>query len=256
MVVRQEPRLAPVGVVLGMVAAVLVSSVMGSILPGVPREWIRRGHCTRTDPRGMTVESAAAGRNRGSAGPPLGTSGKSAVRSRFPGLNFAMRLLFRTLQLTSLFSAFLVEAAVLYFVDDSMVRAVVGVLLIFPIVWIVTRSSTAKPISEPPDSDKKRHFTGLRAQVVQLLDEIRRLNWMAVDAERGFRDHDQAMREMDGIESRLKEIISEIRSTAGQSTEYAEHGLVDEGVESEEGVGDSTRPAEATILPAEEEPNP
>ncbi len=164
-----------------------------------------------------------------------------------------MRLLLRSLHLVILFVAFLLEAAVLYFVDDAMVRAVVGVLLILPIVWIVARTGTVQMIPEFPDSDKKRHFKGLRAQVVQLLDEIRRLNGMAVDAERGFRDSDEAMREMDRIESRLKDIISKIRNTAGQSAPDPEPGVVDTGAETEEGGGDSTMPAEATNLPAEDE---
>lgn len=163
-----------------------------------------------------------------------------------------MRLLLRTVNLVFLFAAFLVEAAVLYFVDDPMVRSVVGVLLIFPIVWIVVRTNMIETISEMPDSDKTRHFRGLRARVVQLLDEIRRLNWLAVDAERGFRNRDEAMSEMDRIESRLKEIITEIRSTAGQTAD-PEPGVVDVGTETEEAVGDSTTPEEATIPPAGDE---
>ena len=145
-----------------------------------------------------------------------------------------MRLFFRSLELIFLFAAFLVEAAVLYFVDDPMARSVVGVLLIFPIVWIVVRTNTVEMISDIPDIrdlDKKRHFKGLRSRVVQLLDEIRRLNGMAVDAERGFRDRDEAMREMDRIESHLKEIISEIRSAAGQSAVDPEPGVEGLGAE-------------------------
>jgi len=164
-----------------------------------------------------------------------------------------MAFLFRTLQLVALFAAFLVEAAVIYFVDDPMARAVLGVLLIFPIVWIVARTTTAETLSTVPVADKKRHFTGLRARVVQLLDEIRRLNWMAVDADRGFRNRDEATREMDRIEIRLKEIISEIRSTAGQSTMESEPDVVDIGEDEGEGMADSPMPTEATILPAEEE---
>ncbi len=179
-----------------------------------------------------------------------------AVRGRLPKLDYAMRIFLRSLQLVFLSAAFLVEAGVLYFVDDPMTRAIVGVLLIFPIVWIVTRSSAVEMISDIHDVDKKRHFIGLRARVVQLLAEIRRLNWMAVDAERGFRDRDQAMREMDRIESRLKEIISEIRSAAGQSAGEPEAGAERLGVETEEGADESAPPTEATILPAEEESTP
>ena len=164
-----------------------------------------------------------------------------------------MRLFFRTLQLVFLIAAFLVEAAVLYFVSNPMVRAVVGVLLIFPIVWIVIRTNTVETISDIPDANKKRRFKGLRAQVVQLLDEIRRLNWLAVDAERGFRNRDAAMHEMDRIENRLKDIISEIRRTAGQSAAEPEPGVEGLGAETEEGADESATPTVAGILPAEGE---
>lgn len=127
-----------------------------------------------------------------------------------------MRFLFKSLQLVALFAAFLLEAAVLYFPTDGTVRLWVGLLLIVPIAWIVARTGVVEMIAEFPDAVKKRRFTGLRKHVVQLLDEIRRLNWMAVDAERGFRNREEAMREMDAIEARLGGIISEIRQAAGQ----------------------------------------
>ncbi len=62
----------------------------------------------------------------------------------------------------------------------------------------------------------------LRSQVQQLLAEIRRLNWMAVDAERGFRSRKQATQEMDLIEERLKQLIAEVRGLAGQTSENSE----------------------------------
>ena len=137
-----------------------------------------------------------------------------------------------------------------------MVRAVVGVLMILPIVWIVARTGTVEMITEIPVGIKQRHFKGVRTRVVQLLDEIRRLNWLAVDAERGFRDKDEAMHEMDRIESRLKEIISEIRQSAGQSSGEAGPEFDDPGTETEEAADEPTSQPEATILPAEEESGP
>lgn len=133
-----------------------------------------------------------------------------------------MRSLLKYLQLIALFSAFLLEAAVLYFPADPNLRLFVGLLLILPITWIVARTGVVEMIVDLPDAVKKRRFTGLRKHVMQLLDEIRRLNWMAVDAERGFRSHDDAMREMDAIEERLQAIISEIRRTAGRRTPEAD----------------------------------
>ncbi|NIQ55088.1 MAG: hypothetical protein GWN71_17355 [Gammaproteobacteria bacterium] len=79
------------------------------------------------------------------------------------------------------------------------------------------------------DRVHRRRFVRLRAQVQQLLDEIRRLNWMAVDAERGFRDRETAAEEMDAIEDRLKDMIADIRSTAGQMTPESERASVREG---------------------------
>jgi hypothetical protein len=56
----------------------------------------------------------------------------------------------------------------------------------------------------------------LRRRVDQLLEEVRRLNWLAVDADRGFRAREEAIAEMDAIEARLREIIAEIRKAAGE----------------------------------------
>ncbi len=83
----------------------------------------------------------------------------------------------------------------------------------------------------PSDKVHKRRFVALRGQVGQLLDEIRRLNWMAVDAERGFRSREAALQEMDRIEGRLKALIQEIRITAGQMSAEQEGAAVAEGGE-------------------------
>ncbi len=48
------------------------------------------------------------------------------------------------------------------------------------------------------------------------LEEIKRLNWLAVDADRGTRDRDELLREMDAIEDRLNGMIEGIREVAGQ----------------------------------------
>jgi hypothetical protein len=107
--------------------------------------------------------------------------------------------------------------AVLYFVEEPMARLSLGFLLLAIIVWSSSRLGLVEMVTQSPaERVRKRRFTLLRAQVQQLLDEIRRMNWMAVDADRGFRSREQALREMDQIESRLKGLIAEIRNTAGQ----------------------------------------
>lgn len=128
-----------------------------------------------------------------------------------------------TLELVALLSLTAVEAAVLYFVHDAAARLSIGLLLIAPIVWLASRLGLSDLITQSPSARvHKRRFVRLRGQVQLLLDEIRRLNWMAVDAERGFRNREKALREMDMIEQRLKELIQEIRSTAGQMAAESE----------------------------------
>lgn len=116
-----------------------------------------------------------------------------------------------------LIAAVIADAAVLYFLSDSMMRLSLGLVLLGLIVWAAGRLGVVELLSRlPSDRVHERRFVMLRSQVKQLLAEIRRLNWMAVDAERGFRSREAAMREMDGIEQRLKDIIHQIRTTAGQ----------------------------------------
>ncbi len=122
-----------------------------------------------------------------------------------------------TLELIVLIAALLADVAVLLYVRDSGARVSLGLLLVALIVWSSARVGVVELVTQSPaERVQKRRFTRLRSQVQQLLDEIRRLNWMAVDAERGFRSREKALQEMDMIEERLKNLIQEIRGTAGQ----------------------------------------
>lgn len=125
-----------------------------------------------------------------------------------------------------LIAAAVADAAVLFLVDDSTWRLALGLFLLAVIIWSSARIGVADFASKPPaDHVYRRRFVALRSQVQQLLDEIRRMNWMAVDAERGFRERDEALREMDSIAQRLKEMIEDIRRTAGQMSTEAEAEL-------------------------------
>ena len=128
-----------------------------------------------------------------------------------------------TLELIVLVAALIGEALVLYFAADPLLRLIVGLLLLAIIVWASSRIGIVDILSQSPtETIHKRRFGLLRAQVQQLLAEIRRLNWIAVDVERGFRTRDRALREMDTIEERLRGLIAEIRSTAGQMSDDSE----------------------------------
>ena len=108
----------------------------------------------------------------------------------------------------------------LYFQSESTLRLFLGLLVLPIILWAGTRLEVLEILAKQPRwASHGRRFRELRSQVVMLLEQVRRLNWIAVDAERGFRDRDQAMREMDSIEEQLKEMISEVRRAAGRPTD-------------------------------------
>lgn len=139
-----------------------------------------------------------------------------------------------TLEVVVLVFSLLADAAVLYFAEEPAARLSLGLLLLAPIVWSSARLGVVELVTQSPaDKVHKRRFVQLRSQVGQLLDEIRRLNWMAVDAERGFRSREAALQEMDRIEGRLKDLIQEIRVTAGQMSAEQEERAVAGGGQAE-----------------------
>jgi hypothetical protein len=70
------------------------------------------------------------------------------------------------------------------------------------------------------DSVRHRQFGSLRAEVMQLLDVVRRLNWLTVDLERGDRNEDDVKHEIARAEERLDEILADIRKAAGRPSSY------------------------------------
>ncbi len=111
------------------------------------------------------------------------------------------------------------EAAVLYFMEDPTVRLYVGLALFVLIGWMFASSQVAEVISRIPEPLKPRRYPRLRARVDLLLVEVRRLNGIAVDGHRGFRDPKEAVAEMDAIEERMRDLVSEIRREAGVVSE-------------------------------------
>ena len=79
----------------------------------------------------------------------------------------------------------------------------------------MAKDGDVRAIRELPEQIKQRRYPRMREQVKLLLVEVRRLNWMAVDGHRGFRNHDEAVAEMDAIEGRMKDLVGKIRDEAG-----------------------------------------
>jgi len=123
----------------------------------------------------------------------------------------------------------LADAAILYFPLDQAPRVIIGLFLLPVILWAGIRlEAMAMLTNQDRWASRGRVFRELRSQVVMLLEHVRRLNWIAVDAERGFRDRDDAMREMDAIEDEIRDMISDVRRAAGKPTAEPETTLIRE----------------------------
>ena len=131
-----------------------------------------------------------------------------------------------------LFTTLLLEGAVLYFMNDRTVRLFAGLALFLIVGWIFATPQVAEVISALPEQLGRRRYPRLRAKVNLLLAEVRRLHWMAVDRDRGIRNQEEAVAEMDAIEERMGDLLGEIRHEAGVASDEPDPGP-DEPSESE-----------------------
>ena len=144
------------------------------------------------------------------------------------------------------FFALFLGAIAMYIDIAPWLRMLVAALLLVPIIYAADGLGIAPMLNVLPDRRvRHRRFGVLRSEVMQLLDVIRRLNWLNFDLERGIRKRDVVKAEIAFAERRLREILSEIRSAAGRSStgeefdeEWEEEaGLEDESGEEWEGEG-------------------
>lgn len=117
------------------------------------------------------------------------------------------------------------EALILFLGTDPVFRLRVGMFLLAliagPLFYATRRFPTGDAIiAERP----RRRFGRLRRWTRELLREISRLNWTVVDVDRGFRNREAARVEIDAIETRLYEIIEEIKDAAGHPDPEPEKG--------------------------------
>ena len=113
---------------------------------------------------------------------------------------------------------------------DPWLRVLVAGFLLIPIIYATDGLGIPRLLNElPAHTIRDRQFSVLRSEVRQLLDVVRRLNWLTVDLERGVRNEDDVKAEIALAERRLDEILSEIRSAAGRSSTDA---VVEEEAES------------------------
>ena len=106
----------------------------------------------------------------------------------------------------------------LFFVQDPASRVGAGLLFLAAIIWAAGRLRVVEIVLESvriePVEERRKH-RNLRASVDLLIDDIRRLHGLAIDANRGFRDRDAAVKEMESIESHMIDVLKQIRAKVG-----------------------------------------
>ena len=116
----------------------------------------------------------------------------------------------------------------MYVEMNPLFRVLVAAFLLIPIIYAAEGLGISKLMSALPDpSVRHRRFGDLRSEVIQLLDLVRRLNWLNFDLERGGRNEDDVKAEIASAETRLDEIFAEIQNAAGRSSTGIE--VVEEG---------------------------
>ena len=139
------------------------------------------------------------------------------------------------------FFALFLGAVAMYIDIAPSLRVLVAALLLVPIIYAADGLGIAPMLNVLPDRRvRHRRFGALRSEVMQLLDVVRRLNWLNFDLERGVRKEDVVKAEIAFAEGRLREILSAIRNAAGRSAtgeEFDEEWEGYDGLEDEVGEG-------------------
>ncbi len=121
--------------------------------------------------------------------------------------------------------ALIANAAVLYYGPNPATRLGLGLLLLALIMWLSARLGVVSRIAQSLSKGyKRRQYVKLRSTVDRFLDEVRRLNWAAAGAERGFRSEDEAARDLDATENRMHQLIGKIRESAGYAAPEPDEG--------------------------------
>ena len=113
---------------------------------------------------------------------------------------------------------------------EPWLRLLLAGFLLIPIIYAADGLGIPRVLNGlPARTIRDRQFSVLRSEARQLLDVVRRLNWLTVNLERGVRNENDGKAEIAAAERRLDEILDEIRSAAGRSSAGA---VVDEAIES------------------------
>ena len=117
-------------------------------------------------------------------------------------------------------TALFVYMYVLFILTDQVLPGILGLMILPPIIWATDALGLTEMIREMPTYQPPRHrsYTTLRSKVTLLLDVVRRINWLAVDLDRGFRGANEVEKEMDQSVELMKGLVDEIREVAGRTS--------------------------------------
>ena len=110
------------------------------------------------------------------------------------------------------------EVAVLYAIDDPLVRLRLGLLCLAMIVWplAVTAWRPSYSTTKQPEQPLNRRFYLLRRRVEEFLREVTRLNWLVLDANRDPRTAELRSAEITTVKNDLGDLLHEIIAAAGR----------------------------------------
>ncbi len=110
------------------------------------------------------------------------------------------------------------EVAVLYGIDDPLMRLRLGLVCLAMIAWplAVTAWRPSYSTTKDPEQSHNRRFYLLRRRVEEFLREVTRLNWLVLDASRDPRVAEQRSVEIATVKHDLNDLLEEIIRAAGQ----------------------------------------
>ncbi len=110
------------------------------------------------------------------------------------------------------------EVAVLYGIDDPLMRLRLGLVCLAMIAWPLAVAAWRPSYSSTRDPEQPHHrrFYLLRRRVEEFLREVTRLNWLVLDANRDPRTAEQRSAEIATVKHGLGDLLHEIIRAAGQ----------------------------------------
>ena len=131
-------------------------------------------------------------------------------------------------------AAIIIDGVVLYVVEPASTRLLFGLLVLLPIMWPVVWATRhfgviGRMTQKVQDQARRRRYNKLRSHVELLLEEVKRLNWLAVDVKRGFKKKEDSVAEVEAVKRRIMEIIDKMPAAAGAADPVATEGVGKDG---------------------------